>query len=75
MNVETTIKAWQDPEFRSSLGELGATHPAGALARELDASELALAMGGDCGCGWICTVTGECTCTNGFTVCSWSFCC
>jgi hypothetical protein len=50
-------------------------HPAGAIARELSEEEMASTIGGDCGCGWICSSTGECTCDNGITVCSWSGCC
>ena len=49
-------------------------NPAGDIAPELDATELAMVIGGHCGCGWVCTVTGECTCANGFTVCEWSLC-
>jgi mersacidin/lichenicidin family type 2 lantibiotic len=78
MSIDNTIAVWRDPILRQSLGtaELAAipAHPAGQIARELDESELALAMGGSCGCGFVCTVTGECTCTNGFTVCDWSGC-
>jgi len=78
MNANTVISAWSDPVARLSMSteKLSAMpqHPAGAVARELSESELALSMGGHCGCGFICTVTGECTCANGISVCGWSWC-
>lgn len=39
-------------------------------AVELGDDELDNLFGGAaCGCGWICTHTGECGCTNGMSVC------
>jgi hypothetical protein len=39
------------------------------FATELSDENLDQLFGGRCGCGWICSYTGECTCTNGFTIC------
>ncbi len=43
------------------------------FATELSDENLETLFGGlasaRCGCGWICSYTGECTCTNGFTIC------
>lgn len=79
MDNNLIINAWTDPVARLALseGDLAAlpAHPAGVIARELSEEEMASTIGGDCGCGWICSVTGECTCDNGITVCSWSGCC
>lgn len=79
MSVDQIIEVWKNPTLRGSLPqeELAAMpdNPAGSLARELDESELALAAGGHyCGPGWVSTLTGECTCVNGITVCNWSRC-
>lgn len=79
MSKDRIIEAWKNPELRASLSseELKAIpdNPAGSLARELDESELALLAGGRCGPGRVPSVTGDCTCPNGITACSWSFCC
>ena len=71
MTVEEIVAAWKDPALRT---DATPEHPAGAMARELAPDELAAVVGADCGCGWVCTYTGECTCTNGVTVCDWSGC-
>ncbi len=39
------------------------------MAVELNDAELDNLFGGGCGCGWVCTYTGECGCPNGRTVC------
>lgn len=76
MSNETIIRAWKDPEFRKTLGSDALanipSNPAGYLAVELNENELANIVGGSCGSGAIPSWTGECTCTNGFTVCTWS---
>ena len=40
-------------------------------AVELDDEQLDAVFGGryGCGCGWICSFTGECGCPNGISVC------
>lgn len=42
-------------------------------AQELSEEEMKSVLGGDCGCGLICTFTGDCKCTNGFSPC-WGIC-
>ena len=77
MSVEQIVKAWKSPDFRSSLTEEEAAtipdNPAGAVAQELDETELALIAGGGgkyiCGCGNICSITTECRCWSGITIC------
>lgn len=42
------------------------------FAAELSDDNLETLFGGlpgGCGCGWLCSFTGECTCTNGASVC------
>lgn len=65
MTKEQIIAAWKNPALRNSVTP---ANPAGSVARELDEAELANVAGG-CGCGSVCTITGECTCANGWTVC------
>jgi hypothetical protein len=38
------------------------------FAEELSDDNLENLFGG-CGCGFICSYTGECTCTNGASIC------
>ena len=39
------------------------------FAAELSDDNLESLFGGACGCGYICSFTGECGCTNGYSVC------
>jgi hypothetical protein len=39
------------------------------FATELSDENLNALFGGGCGCGYICSFTGECGCANGFSVC------
>ena len=39
------------------------------FAAELSDENLESLFGGACGCGWVCSLTGECTCTNGASIC------
>lgn len=71
MTKETIIRAWKDPEFRKTLTNIP-SHPAGYLASELNEDELSQIVGGSCGSGGIPSITGDCTCFNGLTVCNWS---
>ncbi|PEB54356.1 hypothetical protein CON65_03530 [Bacillus pseudomycoides] len=70
--MEKHIAALKNPELREGMNF---NHPAGNIATEIDADSLSSIIGGDCGPGWVPSITGECTCTNGVTVCSWSKCC
>lgn len=40
-------------------------------AKELNEDEIKnqITGGHPCGCGWICSFTGDCDCTSGFTKC------
>ena len=77
MSVEQIIEVWKDPAKRGLMSEEEAAaipeHPAGAIAQELDESELALIAGGGglyyCGCGNVCSLTTECGCVWGISVC------
>ncbi|MGP4039106.1 hypothetical protein ACTWP4_04230 [Gracilibacillus sp. D59] len=70
--MEKQIAALKNPELRE---EMAMNHPSGNIATEIDAEVLSNIVGGDCGPGWFPSITGECTCDNGITVCSWSGCC
>lgn len=79
MSTEQIIEVWKNPSLRGSLSreELAAMpdNPAGTLAKELDEAELAMAVGGHrCGSGAFPSITAECTCPSGITVCGWSRC-
>lgn len=43
------------------------------MAQELSDENLDLLFGGlmaqICGCGWLCSYTGECGCSNGHSIC------
>lgn len=39
------------------------------FAAELSDENLESLFGGACGCGFVCSFTGECTCTNGASIC------
>lgn len=66
MDVNTQIRAWKDPKFRSSLSSEKLTaNPAGSRLVELDEEELrgiwgAAALAPVSSEGYVCSISGEC---------------
>jgi mersacidin/lichenicidin family type 2 lantibiotic len=66
MSIETLIRAWKDPKFRSTLNsEDLPPNPAGDRLVEIDDEELRAMWGGQTEVepseGWICSHSGECS--------------
>ena len=65
MDIETQIRAWKDPKFRSALSsEELLPNPAGTRLVELDEEELRGAWGAQAeeqpSEGYLCSISGEC---------------
>ena len=63
MDIETQIRAWKDPKFRSTLSsEELLPHPAGVRLVEIDEEEIRGVWGaGIRSAGYICSASGECS--------------
>ncbi|MDB4950791.1 MAG: hypothetical protein JWM27_3440 [Gemmatimonadetes bacterium] len=70
MSNEKLIRAWKNPEFRSTLTSEVAPNPAGERLVEIDDAELRAVWGGVVSGpvvvseGYVCTVSGERTGTS-----------
>lgn len=62
VDTETLVRAWRDPEFRSTLDEGDLLpNPAGPRLVEMDEGDMSSVFGGDPTSGFISSISGECS--------------